>query len=394
MKKELDLQKILEIIRKVVKQDTGQEIMLHEPCFRGNEWRYIRECLDSGWVSSAGGFVDRFEKDLARFTGARHAVAVVNGTAALHIALLLLDVNAGDEVLLPALTFVATANAVSYCRAIPHFVDSDMRTMGIDSEKLADYLGYMAEIKNGTCYNKRSGKRIKAIIPVHIFGHPVDMDPLLDIAGHYHLQVVEDAAESLGSTYKGRHTGTLGRIGIMSFNGNKIVSTGGGGAILSNDDVLAKMARHLTTTARITRTWGFEHDRVGYNYRLPNINAALGCAQLEQLPRFVAAKRCLAQAYGEAFKDLQGVDIFTEGDNVNSNYWLNALLLNQEYAMQKDALLQLSNEAGVITRPVWELMHRLLMYRDCPRMDLSTAENLFDRIINLPSSAFLGEHYV
>lgn len=371
----------------------GKQITLHEPFFGGNEWNYVQECLDTGWVSSVGKFVDRFEEQLAAYTGARKAVAVVNGTAALHLCLKLVGVEQDDEVLVPTLTFVATVNAVAYCGAIPHFVDSEEKTLGLDPAKLAGYLKETAELRSGECVNKSTGRRIKAVVPMHTFGHPVDLDPLGDLCARYKLELVEDAAESLGSLYKNRHTGNWGRVSALSFNGNKIITTGGGGAILTSDEPLAKLAKHLSTTAKLPHTWSFYHDMTGYNYRLPNINAALGCAQLEQLSGFLSHKRALSEKYRQAFSDVEGVSFFTEPDFAQSNYWLNTLVLGEQYAHERDTILHITNNNGIMTRPVWTVMHKLPMYAVCPRMDISVAESLERRLINIPSSAVLGEEH-
>lgn len=368
----------------------GNPIVLHEPSFAGNEWAYVKECLDTGWVSSAGKFVDRFEQDLADYTGVKRAIAVVNGTAALHVCLLLVGVEQGDEVLVPALTFIATANAVSYCGAIPHFVDSEETTLGLDPNKLGQYLEEIAEIRAEGCFNKLTGRRIKAVVPMHTFGHPVDLDTLIEVCRRFKLELIEDAAESLGSFYKGQHTGNRGRVSALSFNGNKVITTGGGGAILTNDEDLGNLAKHLTTTARVAHQWAFIHDRVGYNYRLPNINAALGCAQLEQLDGFLVRKRALAEKYAAAFNGVKGVRFFKEPPGSRSNYWLNVLLLDPSEARERDAILATTNAAAIMTRPVWTLMHRLPIYQDCPRMDLRCAEDLERRLINLPSSSGLS----
>ncbi len=362
---------------------------LHEPSFAGNEWAYLKECLDSTYVSSVGIFVDRFEADLAAYTGARYAVAVVNGTAALHVALRLAGVQQGDEVLVPTLTFVATATAVSYCGATPHFVDSEERTLGAGAEGLRDYLRQIAEIEGGCCVNRNTGRVIRALVPMHTFGHPADIEGLLAVARDFRLALVEDAAESLGSTYHGRHTGTFGLMGTLSFNGNKTVTTGGGGAILTNDGNMAKRARHLTTTAKVPHRWEYLHDDIGYNYRMPNINAALGCAQLEQLPGFLAAKRRIFQRYQAAFAGVPHVQVVAEPEECRSNYWLQTLHLEPSVAEQRDAILAATNDAGLMTRPTWTLMHRLSPYRACPRMELPVAESLERRLINLPSSARL-----
>lgn len=360
---------------------------LHQPLFQGNEWAYVKDCIDSGWVSSVGSYVDKFEKSVAEFTGAKHAVVVVNGTAALQIALKLAGVQSGDEVLTPALTFVATANAVAYCGAIPHFVDSEFRSLGLDPQKLDDYLKDIAELITDGCRNRITGRRIRAVVPMHTFGHPVDMDPLVELCARWKIEIVEDAAEGFGSYYKGRHTGTLGHIGILSFNGNKIVTTGGGGALLFNDESEARVAKHITTTARRPHPWTYFHDQLGYNFRMPNLNAALGCAQLEQMPAFLSSKRNLAARYIEAFRDVPGIKFAVEPVFARSNYWLNALLLDEEFADQRDLLLEQTNRQGIMTRPVWVLMHRLPMYQNCPRMDLGVAESLERRIVNIPSSA-------
>lgn len=365
-------------------------IALHEPLFAGNEWKYLKECLDSSFVSSVGKFVDRFEADLAAFTGARHAVAVVNGTAALHVALRLAGVQRDDEVLIPTLTFIGTANAVAYCSATPHFVDSDERTLGVDPTALREYLKGIGELRGGVVVNRNTGNVIRALVPMHTFGHPVDMEGLLAVARDFNLVLVEDAAESIGSNIGGRQTGTFGTLGCLSFNGNKTITTGGGGAILSNDTELARRAKHITTTAKAPHRWEFRHDEIGYNYRMPNINAALGCAQLEELPRFLGAKRALHERYRAALSGIPSVRLATEPAGCRSNYWLQALLLDESVADQRDAILTATNDAGIMTRPVWTLMHRLAPYRDCPRMDLPVAESLERRIINVPSSAQLA----
>ena len=360
--------------------------VLHEPSFSGNEWLYLKECLDSTFVSSVGKFVDRFEVDLADFTGAKHAVAVVNGTAALHIALKLAGVQAGDEVLIPTLTFVATANAVAYCNATPHFVDSEADTLGVDNAKLRDYLINHTERRAGQCVCRATGKIIRALVPMHIYGHPVDMDGLLAIAHDFNLALIEDAAESLGSYYHGQHTGTIGMLGTLSFNGNKTITTGGGGAILTNDVALARRAKHLTTTAKLPHAWEYRHDEIGYNYRMPNLNAALGCAQLEQLPAMLADKRELFLRYQSAFALVQGVKLMVEPAQCRSNYWLQTLLLDADKAFWRNAVLKATNGAGYMTRPAWILMHELEPFKDCPRMDLAVVQLLTQRLINIPSS--------
>ncbi|MBJ6359974.1 LegC family aminotransferase [Paenibacillus sp. GCM10012307] len=384
------VQDVLERLRKVLPSG-DQAHPLHAPHFAGNEWRYVKECLDTGWVSSVGAFVNRLEQDLAAYTGIKHAIAVVNGSAALHISLTLSGVEAGDEVLIPALTFVATANAVSYCGAIPHLVDSSETTLGLDPEKLDHYLRKKAVLKDRSCYNARTGRRIRAVVPMHTLGHPVDLEPLAEICAHYKLKMVEDAAESLGSFYKGRHTGSWGEIAAISLNGNKIITAGGGGALLTNDEKLARKAKHLTTTAKLPHRWNFVHDQTGFNYRLPNLNAALAVAQLERLPVMLASKRSLASAYEEAFRQAEGIRFFQEPSFAVSNYWLNALLLDESHAAHLEGVLEQTNQAGIMTRPLWTPLHQLPMLKRSPRMDLSTAESLARRVINLPSSAFLQE---
>ncbi len=380
---------IIKALKSVAPAENGF-IGLHEPCFAGNEWTYVKDCIDTTWVSSVGKYVDRFESMLADFTGVEKAVAVVNGTAALHIALKLAGVEPGDEVFVPVLTFVATANAVTYCGAIPHFVDSEERTLGIDPYKLKDYIKDLSKVNSDGCINKFSGRRIKAVIPMHTFGHPVDLDPILELCRQFKLEMIEDAAESLGSYYKGKHTGNWGRLAVLSFNGNKTITTGGGGAILTNSESLGKQAKHLTTTAKIAHPWEYRHDQVGYNYRLPNINAALGCAQLEQVETFLRQKRNLANRYETAFRDIKGIRFFKEPEFARSNYWLNALLLDETLLEQRDHLIDLTNRNGIMTRPAWTLMHKLPMYCECPRMNISIAENLERRLINIPSSSILG----
>lgn len=389
----LNIDRIITVLKSVIPADK-MPVALHEPCLQGNEWAYLKDCLDSTYVSYVGQYVDKFEAMLADFTGVTKAVAVVNGTAALHVALKLVGVETGDEVLVPALTFVATANAVAYCGAIPHFVDSEEGTLGLDPCKLKDYLKEIATANADGCINKLTGRRIKAVIPVHTFGHPVDLDPLADICNAYKIAMIEDAAESLGSYYKGKHTGNWGKLSILSFNGNKTITTGGGGAILTNDESLGKLAKHLTATAKIPHLWEYRHDEIGYNYRLPNINAAVGCAQMEQLPKLREQKRHLAERYQSAFQNIEGIRFFTEPPFAKSNYWLNVLLLDTAIADKRDLVLQRTSDSGIMTRPAWTLMNQLTMFKDCPTMDLACAESLAKRIINIPSSSFLVKNDV
>ncbi|OIO38521.1 MAG: aminotransferase DegT [Candidatus Omnitrophica bacterium CG1_02_49_16] len=384
----LDLGLVFEAIRGCLPPDR-KSFELHEPVFNGNEWKYTKECLDSGWVSSVGKYVDVFEQKLSEYTGVRRAFVVVNGTAALHIALKMASVEINDEVLVPDLTFVATANAVTYCGAIPHFVDSEESTLGVDPGKLKAELKTISEVRSEGCFNKKTGRRITALIAMHTFGHPVDLEPLVEICRQFKLELIEDAAESLGSLYKGKHTGHWGKFAVLSFNGNKIVTTGGGGAILTDDEKLGKLAKHIATTAKIPHAWAFNHDQIGYNYRMPNINAALGLAQLEQLPGFIEHKRALAARYKKAFENIPGVRFFDEPKFAKSNFWLNAILLDKEHQTERDSLLALLNKNGIKARPAWTLMHKLPMYKDCPRMEVPVAESLEARLINIPSSAFL-----
>ncbi|NJD02857.1 MAG: LegC family aminotransferase [Ruminiclostridium sp.] len=381
---------IVSLIKSALNRGNGP-FPLHEPLFAGKEWEYVKDCLDTGIVSSIGKYVVNFEEELARYTGVKHAVAVVNGTAALHICLKLAGVEQGDEVLLPALTFVATANAVHYCGAVPHFIDSDTTSLGVNPGKLEDYLKDIALVKNDFCFNRQTMRPVKAVVAMHTFGHPVDLDPLLEVCRKCKLELIEDAAEALGSYYKKRHVGSFGKLSSLSFNGNKIVTTGGGGAVLTNDSNLAKLAKHLSTTAKLPHPWAFFHDRVGYNYRLPNINAALGCAQLEQIDLFVRNKRALAEKYRQAFSGAQGIALFTEQGYAQSNYWLNVLLLDEEYEGMRDPILLTANHNGILARPPWVLLNKLPMYQSCPHMDLSIVESLERRIVNIPSSARLGE---
>ena len=381
-----DVQRIVAAVQRAVGTPNGT-LALHEPVFAGNEIAYLEECINSTFVSSVGKFVDRFENMLEEVTGARRAIAVVNGTAALHACFTLAGVEAGDEVMSPALTFIATTNAIAYCGASPHFIDSSFRTLGMDAQALGARLDAIAQRGADGTINRETGRKIAAIAPMHTFGHPVDMDEIVAIARHWDIAVVEDAAESLGSTYKGHAVGSQARLAALSFNGNKIVTTGGGGAILTNDEELGRRAKHITTTAKLPHKWAFVHDEVGFNYRLPNLNAALGCAQLEQLDGFLASKRRLAAAYQRAFAGVPGVQFSREPEGTTSNYWLNAILLDEAHADLRDEVLTALNASGFGARPTWTLMHRLPMFAACPRGDLRVAESIERRLINLPSSA-------
>ncbi len=358
-------------------------IPLHEPRFNGNEKAYLNECIDSTFVSSVGKFVDQFEKDFARSVGSKYAIATVNGTAALHISLLLAGVEREDEVITQPLTFIATANAISYCGAKPIFLDVDLETMGLSPDALRAFLEQECSLNDGRCLNSTTGKTIKACVPMHTFGHPCRIDEIKTICDEWHITLVEDAAESLGSYYKEKHTGTFGSIGAFSFNGNKIITSGGGGVIVTDDETLAKRAKHITTTAKIPHKWEYVHDEIGYNYRLPNLNAALLCAQLEQLDVFLANKRDLSSTYKQFFT-AQNIQFIEEPLNSRSNYWLNAILL--ENVNQRNEFLEYTNANGVMTRPIWALMNKLEMFASCQCDDLKNALFLEERVVNIPSS--------
>lgn len=379
-------EKIIDFIRDLYNTPTDF-IPLHAPVFLGNEKKYLMECIDTTFVSSVGKFVDRFEEMVADYTGVKKTVVTVNGTNALHLALLCVGVAADTEVITQSLTFVATANAISYCGAKPVFVDVDLDTMGMSPTALKAWL------ENNTkpgiwnfepvTINKITGKRITAIVPMHTFGHPCRIDEIVEVCNQYNIPVVEDAAESLGSYYKGKHTGTFGKIGVLSFNGNKTITAGGGGMLLTNDEILGKHIKHITTTAKVPHSWEYIHDEIGYNYRMPNINAALGVAQMEQLTSVLDSKRKIALKYFEFFKD-SSIQYMEEPKNSTSNYWLNAIqFANRD---ERDAFLKTTNENGVMTRPIWTLMNKLDMFRDCQYGDLSNSEWLVDRIVNIPSS--------
>ncbi len=377
-------------ILKALKDTIGNgPFLLHEPTFSGNEWKYLKECLDSTFVSSTGKYVDIFEKKLVEFTDSKYAIAVASGTSALHISLKLADVKKDDEVLVPALTFVATANAVTYCNAIPHFVDSEIISLGIDHIKLREYLEKNTKKEDGLCINNLTGNVIRAMVPMHAFGHPSNIEELLSISRDFNINLIEDAAESLGSFYKGQHTGTFGLLGTLSFNGNKTITTGGGGAILTNDAELAMRAKHLSTTAKLKHPWDYLHDEIGYNYRMPNINAALGCAQIELLPEMIKSQRLLYKKYNSAFKNIEEVSVFKEPNGSNSNYWLQTLILDKPDMIMRDKILKHTNDNGFMTRPAWKLMPELPAFKNCPSMNVDMALSLSKRIINIPSSPFL-----
>lgn len=359
-------------------------IPLHEPRFSSRDKELVIDCLDSTFVSSVGKYVDQFEKMVCDYTGSKFAVATMNGTAALHIALLLSGVEEGDEVLTQALTFVATANAISYARANPIFIDSAEDNLGMDPKDLEHFLKQNAELGNdGFCYNKFTKKRIKACVPMHVFGHPVKLDQIVDICQKYNIALIEDAAESLGSYYKGKHTGTIAPIGILSFNGNKTITCGGGGMILLQDEALAKRAKHLTTTGKNPHRWEFFHSEVAYNYRLPNLNAALACAQMESLSSFVENKVETAKIYRKFFNEM-GISFVDGPEHCQSNFWLNAIVLKDK--AERDAFLMATNEAGVMTRPIWRLMDELPAFDKCQKTELKNAHFYEERVVNIPSS--------
>ena len=356
-------------------------IPLHAPTFAGNEKKYLNECIDTTFVSSVGKFVDLFEQKIAEYTAAKQAVVCVNGTNALHIALKLSGVEKGDEVITQPLTFIATTNAIVYAGAVPVFVDVDKDTMGLSPKSLEQFLQANAELRANECFHKQTNRRIKACMPMHTFGHACRIEEIMDICERYHIEVVEDAAEAMGSYYKGKHLGSFAKIGAISFNGNKTITTGGGGVILTNDETIGKHAKHLTTQAKLPHAWEFVHDEIGYNYRMPNINAALGVAQLEQLDHFLANKRTTAEAYKNYFQK-QGIAFFAERAEERCNYWLNAIILKNKE--ERDAFLTESNAKAVMTRPIWQLMNRLPMFKDSPKTDLSNAEWLEARVVNIP----------
>ena len=382
---------ILQFIRELYKQPEGL-IPLHIPVFKGKEKEYLEECIDTNFVSSVGKFVDKFEEKISEFTGSKKAVACVNGTNALHLALLMVGVERGTEVITQALTFVATANSIAYCGAQPVFLDVDKETMGLSPDSLENWLRentYEKIIKKTNHpirINRKTGRRISACVPMHTFGHPVRIDRIMEICDFYAIPVVEDAAESLGSFYKGQHTGTFGMINVLSFNGNKTLTTGGGGMLLFNDEKLASKAKHLTTQAKLPHPWDYVHDCIGYNYRMPNINAALGYAQMEYLNELLRSKREIAEKYKAYFKNTD-MQFFEEKEYCRSNYWLNAIIMKDKDT--RDKFLQYTNSNGIMTRPTWRLMTKLDMFRKNQRDTLQNSKWLEERVVNIPSSAIL-----
>ena len=388
-----NIEKLIAFIREIYK--TSEFIPLNEPRFIGNEKKYLTDCIDSTFVSSVGKYVDKIEKDMADYTGAKYAVAAVNGTAALHIALLMAGVKPGDEVITQPLTFVATANAISYCNARPVFVDVDKDTLGLSPDKLDHFLKTNTQWDplNSKLLNTSTNNPISAVVPMHTFGHSARIDEIVEVCNHYGIPVVEDSAESIGSLYKGKQTGTFGKLGIYSFNGNKTITCGGGGIIVTDDETLAKKAKHITTTAKIPHKWEYRHDMIGYNYRMPNLNAALLCAQLEKLDDFIENKRATAQKYADFFDTLNTIplnaklEFLVEPKNSFSNYWLNAVILSDRKA--RDEFLAYTNDKGIMTRPIWTLMNKLEMFNNRQTGDLSNAEWLEDRVVNIPSSVII-----
>ena len=378
------MEKIVDFIKQTF--NTNEFIPLHEPRFNGNEKKYLNDCIDSTFVSSVGKYVDTFEKEFAKTVGSKYAIATVNGTAALHISLILADVKKDDEVITQPLTFIATCNAISYIGAKPIFIDVDLDTMGLNPDALKDFLETNCEVVDNKCVNKTTKKTIKACVPMHTFGHSCRIEEIKNICDTWNITLVEDAAESLGSYYKEKHTGTFGKVSAFSFNGNKIITSGGGGVIVTDDEVLAKRAKHITTTAKIPHPYEYVHDEIGFNYRMPNINAALLVAQLEQLNDFLEAKRKLALKYKEFFSK-NGMTFIEEPKNSKSNYWLQAVLLKDK--SQRDEFLEFTNKNAVMTRPIWRLMNELEMFKDCQKDDLKNAKFLEERVVNIPSSVIL-----
>ncbi len=367
--------------------NTTEFLPLHEPRFVGNEKKYLNECIDSTFVSSVGKFVDQFEVEFAKKVGSKYAIATVNGTAALHVSLILAGVEKENEVITQPLTFIATCNAISYIGAKPVFVDVDLDTMGLSPSSLLGFLEENCEVVNKQCLNKTTNKIIKACVPMHTFGHPCRIDEIKTICDTWHITLVEDAAESLGSYYKDKHTGTFGKLGAFSFNGNKIITSGGGGVIVTDDEALAKKAKHLTTTAKIPHPYEYRHDMIGYNYRMPNLNAALLVAQMEQLDTFIKSKRDLASKYEEFFKNNKNINFIKEPKDSKSNYWLQAIILKD--VAKRDEFLDYTNKNGIMTRPIWKLMNELKMFKDAQSTDLTNSKYLEERVVNISSSVVL-----
>ena len=377
--------KVVDFIQQVY--NTKEFLPLHEPRFIGNEKKYLNDCIDSTFVSSVGKYVDKFEEEFAKKVGSKYAIATVNGTSGLHISLILANVTKEDEVITQPLTFIATCNAISYIGAKSVFIDVDLDTMGLSPKSLKEFLRANCEVINNRCINKTTNKTIKACVPMHTFGHSCRIDEIKEICDEYNIALVEDAAESLGSYYNDKHTGTFGRLGAFSFNGNKIITSGGGGVIVTDDEALAKKAKHLTTTAKIPHKWEYVHDEVGFNYRMPNLNAALLVAQLEQLDTFINSKRDLALKYKEFFKSDEEIDFIAEPSHSKSNYWLQAILIKD--IAKRDEFLDYTNKNGIMTRPIWKLMNELEMFKDCQCASLENSKYLEERVVNITSSVIV-----
>ncbi len=379
---------VFEKIKKVTKI---KKLFLHEPTLSRLELKAVNDCIKTGVVSSSGKQVELFEKKLSKFTKSKYAIAIINGTSALHISLLLCGVKEKDEVLVPSLTFVATANAIRYCNAIPHFIDSREYDLGVDAEKLFKYLKKNTIKKNGKCFNKKTNRFITAIIPVYVFGHPYDIPGIKKIARHFNLKIIEDATEALGTKFKGKHAGTFGDLGVLSFNGNKIITTGGGGAILTNNKRFAEKAKHLSSTAKLKTKnhWDYVHDDIGYNYKLPSLNAALGLAQMKKLNKLIFKKRKLFKKYQKEFEKDLNFKIMKEPSNSKSNYWLQTLFLKKPDKNLLNKILKFNNDKRYRIRPVWKLLNTLKPYKSFPKMDLSCSKKISYKTINLPSSSFL-----
>lgn len=375
---------IINIIKKIL---GGGRHFLHEPYFCGNEWKYVKKTLDDNYVSSIGSFVDKFEDQIKKFTKSKYAISVVNGTEALHLGLVACGVKKNDEVFVPTITFAGTANAITYSGAVPHFVDSELETLGIDPIKLEKYLKEISIKKGKFYFNKKTNRRISAIIPVHVFGNICQIDKILKIAKKYNLIVIEDAAEALGSFFHNKHAGTFGMVGCFSFNGNKILTTGGGGAIITNNKLLAKKIKHLSTTAKINDPWEYIHDAIGYNFRMPNLNAALGCAQLENLNKFLQAKRKLFNIYEKEFKLVEDIRIIKEKKFSKSNYWLNTIFIKNLSIKKRNQILKFAHKNNFFLRPVWRPLHTLKHFKKMPKMHIDVATKIYKSCINLPSSA-------
>ena len=385
--KNIDNPKLVSIIRDIYNSNDDTMLSLHEPRFLSDEKELLNKCIDSTFVSTVGDYVTLFEDKIKEYTGAKYAIATSNGTSALHIAMLVAGVKPLDEVITQSFTFVATCNAIKYCNAEPVFVDISKDTLGMCPKSLKSWISNNTIKKDKKLINKNTGAKISAVLPMHSFGHPSDLDELITICNENNILLIEDAAESLGSFYKDEHTGTYGDIGTLSFNGNKVITTGGGGAVITNDNKYAKKIRHLATTARINTDYSFEHDEIGYNYRMPNLNACLGVSQIKMLSNFIDEKRKIASNYEEAFKD-SNISFFKEPVSSKSNYWLNTVLFEDKDL--RDQALKYTNENLVMTRPPWKLMHKLSMYSECQKANLKTSEDLENRILNIPSSVPLS----